>query len=81
MRIMWITQATEHQDGWIIDEDACWLAELKLLKQMGCSETDKARLIRVEVIGYGESLTSAYVTAHMARFLFTYTDAEDAIAA
>jgi hypothetical protein len=81
MRIQWFTQNTEAQSGFSLDVDACWLAELKLLKSMGCPDTEQAKFVSFEIVGRDESITTAEVTDAMARWMFNETDAEDILAA
>jgi hypothetical protein len=77
MKIQWTTQnEAVDAEGALLEGAASFAAELKLLKSMGCPDTNRARLIEVEVTGWDESLTSAVVTAKMARWLFTEIDAE-----
>jgi hypothetical protein len=78
MRISWTTQneATD-ADGFLLEGEASFAAELELLASMGCPDTSKAKLIRVEIVGREESVTTAEVSDAMARWLFNETDAED----
>jgi len=78
MRISWTTQNEDTDaDGFLLEGDACWRAELQCLASMGCPDTNRAKLISVEVIGRDESFTTAEVTEAMARWLFNETDASD----
>ena len=78
MQVTWTTlnEATD-ADGFLLEGEASFAAELELLVSMGCPDADKAKLISVEVVGREESVTKAEVTDAMARWLFNETDAED----
>jgi hypothetical protein len=78
MQVSWATQneATD-ADGFLLDREACWRAELECLASMGCPDTHKAKLIGVEVMGREESITTANVSGAMSHWLFNETDAED----
>ena len=78
MRVSWTTlnEAT-NADGFLLEGEANFTAECELLASMGCPDTDKAKLIGVEVVGREESVTTAEVSDAMWRWLFNETDAED----
>jgi hypothetical protein len=78
MRVSWTTQneATD-ADNFLLEGEASFAAELKLLASMGCPDTGIAKLIGIEVVGREESITKAEVTDAMGRWLFNETDAED----
>jgi hypothetical protein len=78
MRVSWTTQnkATD-ANGFLLESEASFVAELEVLASMGCPDTDKAKLVGVEVLGPDESVTTAEVSDGMWRWLFDETDAED----
>jgi len=78
MRVSWTTlnEATDAQ-GFLLEGEASWRAELECLASMGCPDTDKAKLIGVEVVAPEESVTTADVSDAMWGWLFNETDAED----
>jgi hypothetical protein len=78
MRVSWTTQnqATD-ANGFLLESEASFVAELEVLASMGCPDTDKAKLIGVEVVGREESVATAEVSDGMWRWLFNETDAED----
>jgi hypothetical protein len=77
MRMRWTTQneATD-ADGSLLEGDASFAAEIAWLRSAGCPDAGKAKLVSVEVTGWAESVTTAVVTARMARWLENETDAE-----
>ena len=78
MRTSWTTQnEAVDGNGFLLEGEASFAAELELLASMGCPDTDKAKLISVEVVGRDESVTTAEVSDAMGRWLFKETDAED----
>jgi hypothetical protein len=78
MRVSWTTlnQATD-ANGFLLESEASFVAELEVLASMGCPDIDKAKLIGVEALGRQESVTTAEVSDAMWRWLFNETDAED----
>jgi hypothetical protein len=78
MRVSWtaLNGATD-ADAFLLGGEANFVAELEALASMGCPDTDKAKLIGVEVLGRAESVTTAEVSDAMWRWLFKETDAED----
>ena len=77
MRMQWTTQnEAMGADGFLLEGDASFAAEIEWLRSAGCPDTDKAKLVSVEVTGRDESVTTAVVTARMARWLENETDAE-----
>ncbi len=78
MRVSWTTlnEATD-AEGFLLEGEASFTAERELLASMACPDTDKAKLIGVEVVGREESVTTAEVSDAMWRWLFNETDAED----
>jgi hypothetical protein len=78
MRVSWTTQnEAADADCFLLEGEANFAAERALLASMGCPDTDKAKLIGVEVVGREESVTTAEVSDAMWRWLFNETDAED----
>jgi hypothetical protein len=77
MRIRWTTQNEQFDDNGLLEGETAWLAELKLLKSMGCPDTEQAKFVSFEIVGRDESITTAEVTDAMARWLFNETDAEE----
>jgi hypothetical protein len=78
MRVSWTTlSGATSADGFLLEGKASFVAELEVLASMGCPDTDKARLIGVELVGREESVTTAEVSDAMWRWLFNETDAED----
>jgi hypothetical protein len=78
MRVSWTTQNGETDaDGLLLKGEASFAAELEVLASLGCPDTDKAKLIAVEVLGREKSVTTAEVSDAMWRWLFNETDAED----
>jgi hypothetical protein len=78
MRVSWTTQSeATDADGLLLKGEASFAAELEVLASMGFPDTEKAKLIGVEVVGRGESVTTAEVSDAMCRWLFNETDAED----
>jgi hypothetical protein len=78
MRVSWTTQSeATDANGFLLESEASFVAELEVLASMGCPDTDKAKLIAVEVLGREESVTTAEVSDAMWRWLFNETDAED----
>ena len=78
MRVSWTTQnEVTGADGLLLKGEASFAAELEVLASLGCPDTDKAKLIAVEVLGREESVTTAEVSDAMWRWLFNETDAED----
>ena len=78
MRVSWTTQneATD-ADGFLLEGQASFAAELEVLTSMGCPDTDKAKLIGVEVVGREESVATAEASDATWGWLFNETDAED----
>jgi hypothetical protein len=77
MRMRWTTQnETTGADGFLLEGEASFAAEIAWLCSAGCPNTGKAKLVNVEVTGRTESVTTAIVTARMARWLENETDAE-----
>jgi hypothetical protein len=77
MRMQWTTQnEATGADGFLLDGDASFAAEIAYLCSAGCPDTSKGKLVNVEVTGRTESVTTAIVTARMARWLENETDAE-----
>jgi hypothetical protein len=78
MRVSWTTvnEATD-ADGFFLEGEASFVAELEVLASMGCPDTDKAKLIGVEIVSRKESVTTAEVGDAMWGWLFNETDAED----
>ena len=68
MRVLWTTQneATD-ANGFLLESEASFVAELEVLASMGCPDTDRAKLIAVEVVGRTESVTTAEVSDAMWR--------------
>ena len=78
MRVSWTTQSeVTDADGFLVEGRASFVVELEVLASMGCPDTDKAKLIGLEVLGRQESVTTAEVSDAMWRWLFNETDAED----
>jgi len=77
MCMRWTTQneATD-ADGFLLVGDAGFAAEIAWLLSAGCPDTGHAKLVSVEVTGWAESVTTAIVSARMARWLENETDAE-----
>jgi hypothetical protein len=77
MRVSWTTQnAATDAVGFLLEGEASFAAELELLGSMGCPDTNKAKLIGVELVGREESVTTAEVSDAMWGWLFNETDAE-----
>jgi hypothetical protein len=78
MQVSWtaLNQATDAA-GFLLESEASFAAELELLASLGCPDTSKAKLVRVEVVGRQESVMTAEVSDAMGRWLFKETDAED----
>jgi len=77
MRVRWTTQnEAVGEDGFLLEGDASFAAEMACLRSAGCPDTRKAKLVSVEVTGQAESVTTARVTSRMARWLENETDAE-----
>jgi hypothetical protein len=77
MRMRWTTQnEAVGADGYLLEGDASFAAEMALLASLGCPDAGKAKLVSVEVVGQAESVTTANVSARMARWLENETDAE-----
>jgi hypothetical protein len=78
MRASWTTQnEATNADGFLLEGEASFAAELELLASMGCPDTSQAKLISVEVVGREQSVTTAEVSHAMGRWLFNETDAAD----
>ena len=78
MRVSWTTlNEVTDADSFLLKGQASLAAELEVLASMGCPDTDKAKLIGVEVVGREESVATAEVSDAMWRWLFNETDAED----
>jgi hypothetical protein len=78
MRVSWTTlNEAADADGFLLEGEASFVAELEVLASMGCPDTEKAKLIGVEVVGRTESVTTAEVSDAMWGWLFNETDAED----
>jgi hypothetical protein len=77
MRMGWTTQnEATGADGFLLEGDASFAAEIVWLSSSGCPDTGKAKLVSVEITGRAESVTTAVVTARMARWLENETDTE-----
>lgn len=78
MRMNWNTQneATD-ADGFLLEGEASFAAEMECLRQCGCPETATARFVSVEIVGRTESMMMADVSAAMAEWLYSELDAEE----
>jgi hypothetical protein len=76
MQIRWTTQneATD-SEGFLLEGEASFAAELEFLCSIGCPDTNEAKLVSVEVVGREESLTTAEVNERMAGWLKEELDA------
>ena len=78
MRVSWTTlNGATDADGFLLEGQASFAAELAVLASMDCPDLAKAKLIGVEVVGREESVTTAEVRDAMWGWLFNETDAED----
>lgn len=77
MRIQWTTQNEQFDDNGLLEGEEAFAAELKLLKSMGCPDTEQAKFVSFEIVGRDESITTAEVPDAMARWMFNETDAEE----
>jgi hypothetical protein len=78
MRMRWTTQnEATSEDGFLLEGEASFVAEMALLKSVGCPDASDARLASVEVARQTESVMTAEVSVSMARWLEEETDAED----
>ncbi len=68
MRIRCVTQnKTADADGFLLDGEASFVAEMEFLASTGCPDVGGAKFVSLEVIGRSESLIAAEVSARMAR--------------
>src|SRR5271166_2340191 len=75
MKIQWTTQnEAVDADGFLLEGTASFAVECELLKEWGCPDTNKAKLVSVEVVERDASVTTAEVSDAMARWLFNETD-------
>ena len=77
MRMRWTTLNEETDaDGFLLEGEACFAAELRFLAAAGCPDVQSARFVSFEVLGRNESLMTADVSEEMARWLEDEVDAE-----
>ena len=63
-------------DGFLLEGEACFAAELRFLAAAGCPDVQSARFVSFEVLGRTESTVTADVNVEMARWLEDELDAE-----
>ena len=77
MRMRWITLNEEtNADGFLLDGQASFAAELRVLAAAGCPDVQSARFVSFEVLGREESAVTADVSEEMACWLEDELDAE-----
>ncbi len=70
MRMRWTTQnEAADDDGFLLDGEASFVAELEFLAAAGCPDVHSAKFISLEVTGRDESVITAEVSADAARWL------------